>query len=237
LVGVLTAREHAGRPMEEVEGLVVRWVEHLEARTGLLLEQRTGFFGFFHLSLLEYLAARAMERVAGEDLVGAVVSRWQDEARREVCLLLVGVRATDHAFLEALCEGLEEQGDQDRWPFLLACLREEAAYGGERREAILDGAGTWVWAHRPLLFALGRAGWRSTSDFAQIRRFSVRHAQAATDWLRRRLQRGRDAQIRAAVALDGALREGLSDPDRPDLAACFRERFGLDDDGTDRQPE
>ncbi|MCP4655454.1 MAG: NACHT domain-containing protein, partial [bacterium] len=123
LVEIVQEREGTATGEEKTRGLVERWVGFLEQGSGLLVEQRPGVFAFFHLSLMEYLAARGMDQ-AEEVLEDVIAERFGKAAWREVCLLAVGSKATEKAFLDRLFAKLREARGGPS--FLLRCLREEA---------------------------------------------------------------------------------------------------------------
>ncbi len=92
LVAIMRRRDRSGEDEAATRGLAERWVRHLEQETGVLVEQRTGYFGFYHLSFLEYLAARGLERQAGtrwKDLLAdPPPSDWLPRAHWHLCWLL-----------------------------------------------------------------------------------------------------------------------------------------------------
>ena len=140
LVEIVSERQGSAGSPEGTRHQIERWVRFLEVGTGLLLEQRPGVFAFFHLSLMEYLAACGLER-SEEDLVAAIDARYDDALWREVCLLAIGNQATHKAFLDRLFDQLSRQeGRHHRWSFLLLAMREEAAFDDRQRTAIVRGA-------------------------------------------------------------------------------------------------
>ncbi|HEX9735095.1 MAG TPA: hypothetical protein VGG06_24250 [Thermoanaerobaculia bacterium] len=155
------------------------------------MEQRPGVFAFFHLSLMEYLAARGWDAEGNleKDLPERIdVSIW-----REVCLLAVGSRATDKAFLDRLYETLGEK--PGGWMFLLHGLREEAAFDDEQRQAIVRAAGARLLGGVPWLW---EADQRALND---LMRFSLRHAEWTRSWVANELATARGEALRAIVAL------------------------------------
>ncbi|MEH1797505.1 NACHT domain-containing protein [Nostoc sp.] len=103
-----------------------RLLEHIRYRTGLLLERRTGIFGFAHLTFQEYLAARAVHEgnrlgVDREHLVGE-----HDDGRwKEVIALYSGLATTPA--VRDLIEQLIAQPDTE---FLSGVLTEAYLSGG-----------------------------------------------------------------------------------------------------------
>ncbi len=193
LVEIVSERRKSAEP-EATRGLVERWVRHLEEGTGLLVEQRPGVFAFFHLSLMEYLAARGMEKA--EDPVETIARRYGDATWREVCLLAVGSNATDRSFLDRLYDRLAgEEDSPERWSFLLRALREEAAFDDEQRAAIVRGAGRALLDRPPL-------EWQADQrTFDELTRLSIRHKEWARGWVAQELATARGAELQAIVVL------------------------------------
>lgn len=192
LVGILLSRNPAEEP-EVVRRRIERWVQHLEQGTGLLVEQRPKVFGFFHLSFLEYLAACALER-GSVPPVDQVAERIGDERWQEVCLLAVGRKATDKAFLDRLFNAPKRR---ESWSFLLCCLREEAAFDDGQRAEILRGVG------RSLLSQKRHAWTTDQGVLDQLTRFSLRHAGWVSDWLDKEVRTAIGEKLQAVVALRG----------------------------------
>jgi len=209
------------------ETLTRRWIEYLEKGTGVLVEQRPGVYGFLHLSLMEYLAASALDRAAitATALVEEIAHKHENPAWWEVCLLVVGRRATDEIFLDALFEALLNTYRLARL-FLLECLRDEAAFVPEQREAILDAAGQFVLDTWP-----GPAVQASTA-FDTLLRFSRRHKQAVQDWHADRVNNKLGQLLVGAVALRIERRQEIEvigqlqlRKDKPEAACALLEFF------------
>ncbi len=198
-------QDSAGLP-EETRHLIERWVRFLEAGTGLLVEQRPGIFAFFHLSLMEYLAACGLEK-AEEDLVGAIDSLYDHELWHEICLLAISSRATDKAFLDRLFDRLSRQGGRpQRWSFLLLALREEAAFDDRQRAAIVRGTA------RDFIDGFSSEAWNDDQRILdEVMRFSARHAHWARTWVGKELATAEGPELRAIVAIRRNSRE-LLDP-------------------------
>ncbi len=178
LLWILSRRDFASDPEEKVEGVIERWIDHLEKHSGIMVEQSTGLYAFFHLSIMEYLAARGIDREMGRHGgVAAIAEHFNDASWREVCLLAVGSHAEDEQFLDAVYEAVVKSSDIEQWGFLIRCLREEARFRPEQREIILR-----EYAASALL---GHSSSSNTID--QIRRFSVRHGDAVGHWIEHRL--------------------------------------------------
>ncbi|NJL27528.1 MAG: hypothetical protein HC897_06335 [Thermoanaerobaculia bacterium] len=200
------------------------WVRYLETGTGLLVEQRPGVFGFFHLSLMEYLAACALDAASEPD--EKIARRYGDAGWREVCLLAVGKRATDKAFLDRLWERFERHKEEERWSFLLSCLREEAAFDDRQRETIVARAARALLDQMPSRWKLDYLA------LDEIMRLSLRHGEWARGWVDRQIRTARGREFRAVVSIrifagEDRLRAVLME--RPDVADVFAElrHFGL----------
>lgn len=193
LVEIVEQRGTTGAAPEASRRMIERWVRFLEEGTGLLIEQRPGVFAFLHLSFLEYLAACALERE--ENLVDAISRRFKDQAWQEVCLLSIGRKATDKAFLDELYGNLAKRRGPERWSFLLRCLREEADFDDQQREAIVRGTG------RALLNEHSE-NWSEVQDiFHEVVYLSLRHAEWAQTWVARELATTRGKALQAIVAM------------------------------------
>ena len=82
LSGFLGERELKDMPEETRRHLAERWVNYLQEGSGLLVEQSTGQFAFFHLSFLEYLAAQGLGERTRLDLPKAIAERLDDAPPR-----------------------------------------------------------------------------------------------------------------------------------------------------------
>jgi predicted MPP superfamily phosphohydrolase len=203
LSGFLGEREFKDKPEETRKHLAERWVNYLQEGSGLLVEQSTGQFAFFHLSFLEYLAAKGWEREPACDLPKAIAERFNEAAWQEVCLLAVGVHAEDGPFLDVLFEHLES-GLPSRWPFLLRALRDEARFTPEQRARIVTHAGTRAFKNGPL-FGIPRL-------VDDVIRFSVRNGPGVRAWIddTLRAQTGEALIFAAALRLPHAEEEILA---------------------------
>jgi len=172
LSGLLGEREYKDTLEATRTRLAERWVAFLEEGSGLLVEQSAGHFAFFHLSFLEYLAARGWEREPDLDLPKAIAEQLNNALRHsawgEVCLLAVGVHAEDGPFLDALFDHLA--GHPNGVPFLLRALREEACFTPEQRARIVAQAGIQAFENGPM-FDIPRV-------VDDVIRFSVRNGRA-----------------------------------------------------------
>lgn len=194
LLPILQKRDFASEPSEKVEGVIERWIDHLEKHSGILVEQSTGVCAFFHLSIMEYLAARGLERERGRDgALASIVGHFKDAAWREVCLLAVGSHAEDGNFLDEVYEGIRESKPVERWDFLLRCLREEAYFRPEQRETILAQYAATLLQHGP--------GFTDLSLIDQIQSFSIRHGEAVRRWIEQRLDNALGDELVATAAI------------------------------------
>ncbi|MCP4654644.1 MAG: NACHT domain-containing protein, partial [bacterium] len=192
LVDIIQRREGSARSPEETTGLVERWSRFLEEEAGILVEQQPGIFGFIHLSLMEYLAAGGLEAVADEALEEAIARRCTSPVWREVCLLVVGRWATNKLIVDRLYRRLSEHG---QWLFLLACLREEAAFDDEQRASIVRNvarqrheAASWEWR-------------RQEEILDGVMRLSIRHAAWAGSWIGQQIRSAEGDALAGIVAL------------------------------------
>jgi predicted MPP superfamily phosphohydrolase len=194
LLPILRKRDLANEPEEKVTGVIERWIDHLEKHSGILTEQSAGVYAFFHLSIMEYLAARGMERELDRDrAISTIAGHFSDPRSREVCLLAIGSHAEDAEFLDAVYGTLEASPDIEKWDFLLRCLGEEARFRPEQRETILRQYAAAMVEH-------GR--WLSDRTLIdQIQRFSVRHGDAVRRWIHNRLDHAWGDELVAAAAI------------------------------------
>ncbi|HXH37587.1 MAG TPA: hypothetical protein VNN08_03090, partial [Thermoanaerobaculia bacterium] len=194
LLPILRKRDFASEPEEKVAGVIDLWIDHLEKHSGILIEQSTGVYAFFHLSIMEYLAAHGMERELGR--VGAlsvIADHFNESASQETCLLAVGSHAEDGDFLDAVYERVGETAVARRWEFLLLCLREEARFRPEQRETILG-------EYAASLLQNGRR-FADLSLIGQISRFSVRHGEAVQRWITHRLDHASGDELTATAVI------------------------------------
>ncbi len=196
---------------EETRGLVERWFDFLEQGAGLVVEQRPGWFSFFHLSFMEYLAAAALESEAEGPLEEAIAEHYRDVWWEEVCLLAVGIRATDKRFLDRLVRLLREKTGGHS--FLLRCLREEATFDEQQKAEIVRGA--------------MRSFLERNSDSPGFERralldlfTSKRHGEWARRWISEEIGTARGKALQAIVAI-------LS-PRRPQVLVGIRQRADLE---------
>lgn len=142
LVATLTRIACAGRSTEDeatVHHRMGRWVAWLTARTGLLVEQRPGAYGFLHLTLMEYLAACALDRRGGVQLARELRDLADQSAWHETVLLVAGRRAESPQFAAELFDALHRHSPACD-VLLLQALREELDLSDEARCAIVEAA-------------------------------------------------------------------------------------------------
>lgn len=138
---IIAARSSQG---EERGRLVESWVSFLEKRSGLLVEQRPGVFGFFHLSLMEYLAAQELLRL--EHPAEEIARRYRKPGWREVCLLAVGSRAPDKSFLEA-SSSVSAVRTTQRW---ISCSEQCSRRPTSTTPSGTPSAEQWRWGYSTL---------------------------------------------------------------------------------------
>ena len=205
LTEIIQEREGESRGAEKTRGIVERWVDFLEKGSGLILEQSPGVFAFFHLSLMEYLAAQGMGSAGKTE--ENIAKRHGEQGWREVCLLAVGSRATDKAFLDRLFKRLSEQSD---WYFLFLGMREEAAFDDSQREAILREMARYC-----------LDPWRRdvAQTFTNIRRFSIRHAKWTSNWVHESLSSATGEDLQGLALLNANADETIQGLDQRQDAA------------------
>jgi len=181
----------------EAMGRAKRWLRWLEASSGLLVEQQPGRCGFLHLSIMEYLAGRAVLQetsAAGLEAVAELVAmRHEDAAWWETLLLMLGSEADDRRLVTHVMERVLEGEGGEPLPnstvrFLLSMLREEVDVEPRIRERLLD-----VAARSPFVITLVRNLERRVfkhsahvyEDLMHVAELSRRHGPAVREWLRR----------------------------------------------------
>jgi hypothetical protein len=219
LLPILRKRDFVSEPEEKVTGVIERWIDYLEKESGILVEQSAGLYSFFHLSILEYLAARGMERELGRDgAITGIAGDFSDSRAREVCLLAVGSHAEDGEFLDAVYAKVEASTDIERWDFLLGCLREEARFRPEQRETILRQYAAAMLEHSRWLTN------RTLID--QIQRFSIRNSEAVRRWIHNRLDHASGDEL-VAIAAIAAEPDSKAVSDRLDRRSDRRATAGM----------
>jgi hypothetical protein len=196
LVEIFRERQHQDVTPEESETLIRRWVTHLQQGTGLLVELRLGELSFIHPELMEYLAARGLERRAGPALAREIAARSDSSGWYAVCLLAAGAHAEDTRFLDELYAETKERARGSHWGLLLHCLGEEALFLPEQRDSIFAGAARSILEHRNP----DESG-QTEAALDQLMRFSRRNGPAARDWYNRQLATACGEDLRAAVAV------------------------------------
>ncbi|MFH1468608.1 MAG: NACHT domain-containing protein, partial [Pseudomonadota bacterium] len=206
LYDLLRARFAAGACDAEVQSLARAWVAWMAAGTGVLVEQQPGAFAFLHLSVMEYLAGRALlehEGAGGDGQVAAFVAEHHREQHwRETLLLMLGSEATRRGLVDAVVARLLPAGEPMAWEtatFGLALLREEVDLSPAQREAVLAGAAGAAVEVEP-------GSWREARKLlGDVLRFGKRHPEAARAWLEGRLGRAEGDDLLGTAALCGDL--------------------------------
>ncbi|MEM6455481.1 MAG: metallophosphoesterase, partial [Acidobacteriota bacterium] len=165
----------SSRQDESLRGMVARWVDYLVEGTGVLVEQTPGIFAFFHLSLLEYLAACAFLR--DKRVAQQIGEHFHLQTWRETCLLAIGSQATDAKFLGDVFAAIDRTKHPQRWAFLLRTMGEEAAFNDAQRTQITGGLCRKL-LHIPIFAARSQR-----EEFETLSRLSLRHASWLKDWL------------------------------------------------------
>ncbi len=168
--------------------LFERWILFLE-NAGIFQERSLDAFSFADRSILEYLAARRL--TDQEDGPEIIAEKNRDPAWHEVCLLSVGIRATDRFFLDRLYRLLSVQGG---WPFLLRSMAEEASFDESLRSEILSHTARGLLGKSP-------AAWTSKQQALDRLLLSVRHGEWLKGWIKRELLTSRGETLQAVVAL------------------------------------
>ena len=200
LVAHLRERDLADKPIAEAERVAAAWVDYLTAGTGLLVEQKPGVFAFLHLSLMEYLAGRALlarELVGGDAQVAQKVAELHRQAHwREVLLLMLGSEATRGGLVDAVFGALDQVEGGDRWEtavFLLSMLREEVDVRPAERDRVLGEVASLVGE---------RDHWyRAARLVRDIIVFGRRSGQSVAAWLRHRLLTAAGEDLQDALLL------------------------------------
>lgn len=203
----LLADQGVGSSAAERRVLAEHWVEWLARDTGLVVEQQPGIFEFLHLSLLEFLAARALlvrEGSLGDQAVATFIADHHALAHwQETCLLALGSESTRRNLVDKAVEGVLAKARSlkdgwDSWLFLLGLLREEVDVQPSDRTAILAGltsaaADALLWQRR-----------QASSWLGDILRFSRRHGSAASEWFTQQIERAAGDQLVGTVVLTPA---------------------------------
>lgn len=215
LVAILNERGPGG---ELLRDRAARWLDFLVEASGILQEQRHGRLGFVHLAFMESLAARALHRAPQERLVLFIARFCTSSAWTEVFLLVVGLRANDRSFLDALAEAFQAPSYAEA-TFLLAALKEEADFRPRQRERILRDVADAVMETDPREGApeqgdvweritnwRGGAGlpadWDVLYLVQAIVHTSRRHGSGVAQWLRRSLMQEQGEDLLRALVLD-----------------------------------
>ncbi|MCP4592677.1 MAG: NACHT domain-containing protein [bacterium] len=199
LIELLQEREFSDVPEGETRRLVTRWIDYLAARTGLLVEQQPTVFGFLHLSLMEYLAGRALfarEQAGGDDRLARFIADHHDQAQwRETLLLLLGSEATRGGLIDAVFDHLMKHPRWSGFTFLMELLREEVMLRPGQRDSVLSGAAELALDRRSYEWFVPR------HTLGQVLDFSQRHADGVSTWFRDRLTSTTGRDLQGSLAL------------------------------------
>jgi predicted MPP superfamily phosphohydrolase/energy-coupling factor transporter ATP-binding protein EcfA2 len=202
LIEVIKSHNTANTSGLQTKRLVERWIVHLCSRSGILVEQQPRQFAFVHLTLMEFLAACALQRHHTQtELVGLIAGKLNEPAWIE-CLLLLGAREADEPrFATAVIEAVEATEPKPKhgyeWIRLLRMAADEVCFSSEQLELLLERA-----AKQSLWSRLnGSLEWRSAEVVGLLIEHSRRHGVVAHDWWKRRLETATDKRLLEAVAL------------------------------------
>ncbi|MEE9383107.1 MAG: NACHT domain-containing protein [Nannocystaceae bacterium] len=210
----------------EIVDLARRWSTWLVRDAGLFQEHSPGRVGFLHLSLMEYMAGRALLtqslREGHEGVAACVEQHLEDSRWEETLLLMLGSENKNRALGEAVVERLLSSGSA--WQvrpgpviFLLQLLREDVEVGAPLRARILertrDGMLDWHAGIRNLVSHL-------IDDVAAFGRV---HRPGLETWFREHLTRDTGDGLAGTLALCPA-----SAPSEKDVHDIMANREDLD---------
>lgn len=194
LAGILQLHEQSSVSQERHRGRAKRWLQSLEHDIGILVEETPGSLRFFHLAIMEYLAARALERLLGDQLAELVAVRCEEPSWREVCLFAVALRAKDEQFLNEVLEHLTSaSASRSSALFLLQALREDVGFRPEQCELILRRAGDLAATGTRMALPVGEL-------IHEIMQSSRSHAEPVTRWIHDTLLQGQGDDLVRVVA-------------------------------------
>lgn len=212
LLEELLAEHLRERSAPERRYLARKWGKWLVDGCGLLQEQQPGRVGFLHLSLMEYMAGRALfDRtvVGGYEAVAELVAARHDQAGwRETLLLMLGSENKKRELGQAVVERLlaippDDEEGWSAWVFGLALLREEMNVGPQR-DHLLERTCEVAINMTPLF-------WHQASEHIfEVVRFSRAHGEGTREWLQMRVSSAVSESLVGVLAVSaGAL--GIED--------------------------
>lgn len=185
----LLAERLPERSAPERRHLSHRWSKWLVEGSGLLQEHQPGRLGFLHLSLMEYMAGRALfERTLGggyEAIAGLVVQRYGQAVWRETLLLMLGSENKKSELGHAVVKRLlaNDVRTTESWTaclFGLVLLLEDVDMG-DMRQRLLE-------TTRHAALHVEVFYWETAArTLAEVVRFSRVHGEGTRRWLRAEL--------------------------------------------------
>jgi predicted MPP superfamily phosphohydrolase/energy-coupling factor transporter ATP-binding protein EcfA2 len=184
--------------------LARKWGKWLIDGSGVLQEQQPGRVGFLHLSLMEYLAGRALLEQSlggGYAAVAELVAKRHDQAVwSETLLLMLGSENKKRELGQAVVERLlaSEPGQPSKWSacvFGLALLREDVDIG-EQREQLLERTCRAViskWSERYV----------ASERLGEVVRLSRTHGEAVRQWLEGRVSEATGERLVGVLVMAG----------------------------------
>ncbi|MEX1363154.1 MAG: metallophosphoesterase [Nannocystaceae bacterium] len=196
----LLERSEAREPAE-VQHLAKRWARWLVHDSGLLQEHLPGRFGFLHLSVMEYLAGRALFKASSgggyEAVAELVVQRHAQAVWRETLLLMLGSENDSRELAQVVTERLLDH-DSEPWDlatFAVGLLRENVDVGPALRGRTL------AIASEACLDVLPREWNGAKGDLDDVVRFGRVHGQAVAQWFSTHVERSKGEELVGALTL------------------------------------
>ncbi len=208
MLAELLRERFSERTPNDLQQLAQRWCAWLVHDSGLLQEHQPGRVRFVHLTLMEYLAGRALldrSLSRGYEAVAAVVvERYRDPAWRETLLLMLGSenkkRELGRTVLNLLLL-VEHDGATPSWEacvFGLAMLREEVD-AGDLRERLLE-------ATCDAAFETPSDKWiNATKRLADVVQFGRTHSQSVRRCFIQQFESAEGGRLCGALALASQL--------------------------------
>lgn len=187
------------RGAHELRHLAREWRKQLVDGSGLLQEQQPGRLSFLHLSLMEFLAGRALlEQCLGngfEAVAALVVELHAQPVWRETLLLMLGSESKKRELIQVVVERL--LNTRPEWwtcLFGLALLRDEVDLGAMRTRLFE--------ATRDAALAESPRHWRQASQaLAQVVHFSRMHGTSTRAWLKAEIETAENERLLGTWAL------------------------------------
>ncbi len=178
----LLARSVDPGPVQQQKAAAARWRRWL-ADSMVLQEPQRGLYGFVHLWLMEYLAARRLlEKLSDIQRISDHVAKWRIKTSwHETLLLMLGIRANDGSLCSKVVERLLIEGrTREDARFLLSLLREDLDIDKALRQQLLSSVATFVGDHSFSTRPRHNAYDSLVSDIIESSR---RHGEAVRSWI------------------------------------------------------